>query len=84
MNRLAYIYLEAYEDEEGQIHYMSKAEGNSVDLTLLIAYLYHDQKEIVDSAIQQEVQDSIKDNGQEFSINWGENNVTDFSKTNSN
>lgn len=69
MNRLAYIYLEAYKDENGQTHYMSKADGNSFDLILLIAYLYHDQKELVEEAISDNIQDSIKDNGQEMYIN---------------
>lgn len=69
MNRLAYIYLEAYEDENGQTHYMSKAEGDSLDLTLLIAYLYHDQKELVDAATQDSVQKTIEDEGQEIYVN---------------
>lgn len=69
MNRLAYIYLEAYEDENGQTHYTSKAEGDSLDLTLLIAYLYHDQKELVDAAMQDSVQESIEGEGQEIYIN---------------
>lgn len=69
MKRLSYIYLEAYEDNDGKIHYTSKAEGNSIDLTMLIAYLYHDQKELVDFAIQDKIQDSIEDDGKEIYIN---------------
>ena len=68
MKRLAYIYLEAYEDEGGQTHYTSKAEGDSVDLTLLLAYLYHDQKELLEAAMQDSVQESISD-GQEIYLN---------------
>lgn len=68
MNRIAYIYLETYEDEEGQTHFMSKAEGNSVDLTMLIAYLYHDQKEMCKAAMQESIQETLKD-GQEMYIN---------------
>lgn len=68
MNRLAYIYLEAWEDENGATHYTSKAEGNSLDLMTLIAYLYHDHKELVDVAIQDNIQNSINE-GEEFYIN---------------
>lgn len=68
MNRKAYIYLEAYEDEEGQTHFMSKAEGNSFDLTMLIAYLYYDHKEMCEAAMQESIQKNLKD-GQEMYIN---------------
>ena len=61
MKRIAYIHLEEYEDEDGNAHYMSRAEGNSVDLTLLLAYLYHDQRELVETAMQEELQNSIKE-----------------------
>lgn len=68
MNRLAYIYLEAYEDENGETHYTSKAEGSSFDLTMLIAYLYHDQKEMVVAAMQDNLQQAIEE-GQEIYLN---------------
>lgn len=61
MKTLAYIYLEAYEDDNGIVHYSSKADGNSVDLTMLIAYLYHDQPDLVETAVSDEVQATIKD-----------------------
>lgn len=68
MNKIAYIYLESYEDENNQTHYTSKAEGSSFDLTMLIAYLYHDQKDMVEAAMQEKLQETISD-GQEIYLN---------------
>lgn len=69
MKERAYIHLSAFEDDEGNIHYSSSAEGNSVDLTLLVAYLYYDQKELVETAIQDEVQFSLKNQAQDVRLN---------------
>ena len=69
MKKLAYIYLEAYEDENDQIHYTSKADGKSVDLMMLIAYLYYDQKELVEAAMRTEIQEAIEEDGKEIYLN---------------